>query len=130
MEAISTADAPSPAGHYSQAVVHEGVVYVSGQLPIDPHTSEKRIGSIEEQTEQALKNVSKILDAAGSGLDRVIKMTVYLSDIALWDRVNAVYATSFGVHRPARAVVPTRDLHFGFQIEIEAVAAVAEQECV
>ena len=130
MEAILTADAPSPAGHYSQAVVHEGVVYVSGQLPIDPHTSEKRVGSIEEQTEQALKNVSKILEAAGSGLDHVLKVTVYVSDIALWDRVNAVYATFFGGHRPARAVVPTRDLHFGFQIEIGAVAAVSERECM
>ena len=90
---------------------------------LEPKTGEKRIGSIEEQTEQALKNLSEILKAAGSNLNQVIKTTVYISDIELWDRVNAVYARFFGEHRPARAVVPTRNLHFGFQIEIEAIAA-------
>ena len=96
----------------------------SGQLPIDPKTGEKRIGSIEEQTAQALTNVAEILKAANSDPSRVVKTTVYISDIGLWDRVNEVYAEFFGQHRPARAVVPTRDLHFGFQIEIEAIAAV------
>jgi 2-iminobutanoate/2-iminopropanoate deaminase len=124
MLAILTQDAPRPGGHYAQAIVHDNLVYVSGQLPIDPQTGEKRIGSIEEQTEQALKNLAAILRAAGSDVDRVLKTTLYVSDIALWDRVNAVYAGFFGQHRPARAVVPTRELHFGFQIEIEAVAAV------
>jgi len=123
MKMISTPNAPKPAGHYSQAIVHNNLVYVSGQLPIDPESGEKRIGSIEEQTEQALKNLSEILKAAGSNLNQVIKTTVYISDIELWDRVNAVYARFFGEHRPARAVVPTRNLHFGFQIEIEAIAA-------
>jgi 2-iminobutanoate/2-iminopropanoate deaminase len=120
---ISTQNAPKPLGHYSQAIVHNNIVYVSGQLPIDPRTGEKRIGSIEEQTEQALKNVSEILKAANCNLEQVIKTTVYISDIELWDRVNAVYSRFFGEHRPARAVVPTRNLHFGFQIEIEAIAA-------
>lgn len=82
------------------------------------------MGSIEEQTERALRNVEAILEAAGSSLSQVLKTTVYISDIALWDRVNAVYARFFGNHRPARAVVPTRELHFGFQIEIEAIASV------
>jgi len=101
------------------------MVYVSGQLPIDPRTGEKRVGSIEEQTEQALQNLAAILRAAGSDLDQVVKTTVYISDIQLWGRVNAVYSRFFGKHRPARAVVPTRELHFGFQIEIEAVAVVS-----
>jgi 2-iminobutanoate/2-iminopropanoate deaminase len=122
MEVISTPNAPKPAGHYSQAIVHNNLVYVSGQLPIDPESGEKSIGSIEEQTEQVLKNLSEILKAAGSNLNQVIKTTVYISDIELWDRVNAVYARFFGEHRSARAVVPTRNLHFGFQIEIEAIA--------
>jgi 2-iminobutanoate/2-iminopropanoate deaminase len=126
MKGVLTPDAPGPAGHYAQAVVHDGLVYVSGQLPIDPRTGEKRIGSIEEQTTQALKNVAAILKAANSDVDRVLKATVYISDITLWDRVNSVYAEFFGEHRPARAVVPTRELHFGFQIEIEVVAAVGE----
>lgn len=124
MKVISTQNAPEPAGHYSQAIVHHNIVYVSGQLPIDPKTGEKRTGPIEEQMEQVLKNLSEILKAAGSNLNQVIKTTVYLSDIELWSRVNAVYARFFGEHRPARAVVPTRNLHFGFQIEIEAIAAV------
>lgn len=124
MVEISTQNAPKPSGHYSQAMVHNHIVYVSGQLPIDPQTAEKRIGSIEEQTEQALKNLSEILKAAGSDMNQVIKTTVYVSDIELWGRVNAVYSRFFGEHRPARAVVPTRNLHFGFQVEIEAIAAV------
>ena len=124
MKVISTQNAPEPAGHYSQAIVHHNIVYVSGQLPIDPKTGEKRTGPIEEQTEQVLNNLSEILKAAGSNLNQVIKTTVYLSDIELWSRVDAVYARFFGEHRPARAVVPTRNLHFGFQIEIEAIAAV------
>ncbi|MBC7259449.1 MAG: RidA family protein [Chloroflexi bacterium] len=124
MKTISTPDAPAPAGHYAQAIVHNGLVFVSGQLPIDPTTGDKHIGSIEEQTEQALRNVEAILQAAGSALDKVLKVTVYISDISLWGRVNEVYGRVFGAHRPARAVVPTRELHFGFQIEIEAVAAV------
>ncbi len=124
MKTISTSSAPAPAGHYSQAVVHDGLVFVSGQLPIDPLTGEKRIDSIEEQTRQALKNVAAILTAANSSLDNVLKVTVYISDIDLWGRVNEVYAEFFGEHRPARAVVPTRELHHGFQIEIEAIASV------
>jgi 2-iminobutanoate/2-iminopropanoate deaminase len=120
---VQTQNAPQPAGHYSQAVVYNGIVYVAGQLPIDPRTGEKRVGSIEEQTEQALANLFEILKAAGSDVDRVLKTTVYISDIELWGRVNAAYARMFGEHRPARAVVPTRDLHFGFQVEIEAMAA-------
>jgi 2-iminobutanoate/2-iminopropanoate deaminase len=101
---ISTPDAPQPAGHYTQAMVHGDLVYVSGQLPIDPQTGEKRTGSIEEQTDQAIRNLAGILNAANSGLDQVVKTTVYISDIELWDRVNAVYSRLFGEHRPARAV--------------------------
>jgi 2-iminobutanoate/2-iminopropanoate deaminase len=125
VQTILTPKAPKPAGHYSQAVIHGDLVFVSGQLPIDPQTGQKKVGSIEEQAEQALKNVMEILKAANSGLDRVIKTTIYISDIGLWDRVNRVYAGFFGEHCPARAVVPTGELHFGFQIEIEAIAAIA-----
>ncbi|MDJ0668013.1 MAG: RidA family protein [Desulfobacterales bacterium] len=124
MRDIIAKDAPRPAGHYAQAIEHEGLLYVSGQLPIDPRRTDQTVESIEVQTAQALANLDAILKAAGSARDRVLKVTVYIADIALWDRVNAVYARFFGDHRPARAIVPTRDLHFGFQIEIEAVAAV------
>ena len=124
MKMISTPDAPAPAGHYSQAVVHGDLVFVSGQLAVDAATGRKFAGTVEEQTKIALENVAAILRAAGSDIDRVLKTTVYISDIELWGRVNEVYAEFFGDHRPARAVVPTRDLHFGFKVEIEAVATV------
>lgn len=124
LQSIYTPDAPTPAGHYSQATVYNGIVYVAGQLAVDPHTGEKKLGSIEEQTEQTLSNIGKILKAANSDLSRVLKMTIYISDISLWGSVNAVYAKVMGEHRPARAVVPVKELHYGFLIEIEAVAAV------
>jgi 2-iminobutanoate/2-iminopropanoate deaminase len=123
IKTILTPNAPAPGGHYSQAVVYNGLVYVAGQLAIDPATGEKILSSIEAQTEQALKNVAAILQAAGSDLSRVLRMTVYISDMSLWGAVNAVYAQVMGEHRPARAIVPTGDLHYGFQIEIEAIAA-------
>ena len=124
MRHIKTDDAPPPAGHYSQGLAHNGLLFVSGQLPIDPLTGEKHLGPIEDQTRQVLKNVAAILEAGGAGLGDVLKVTVYVSDIGLWGRVNEVYAEFFGEHRPARAVVPSRDLHHGFQIEIEAIAAI------
>jgi 2-iminobutanoate/2-iminopropanoate deaminase len=121
---ISTPKAPTPAGHYSQAVVYNGLVFVAGQLAIDPQTGERLTGSIEEQTEQCLKNITEILRAAGSDLSRVLKMTVYISDIELWGAVNSIYARVIGDHRPASAIVPVTELHYGFKIEIDAIAAI------
>lgn len=123
MEIVETTAAPLPAGHYSQAIVHNGVVYVAGQLPIVPGSSDRTVGSMEQQTEQTLRNVEAILKAAGSGLDKVLQMTIYVSDISLWGEVNLAYARVMGAHRPARAVVPVRDLHYGYQVEIQAIAA-------
>ncbi len=124
MKVIFTENAPRPAGHYAQAIVHNDTVYVSGQLPVEPKSGEKKTGPIEEQAEQALENLAEILKAAGSDVNHVLKVTVYLADISLWERLNAVYARFFGEHRPARSVVPTPNLHFGFQVEIDAIAAV------
>jgi len=124
VKAIFTEKAPKPAGHYVQAIVHDDTVYVSGQLPVEPKSGEKKTGPIEEQAEQALRNLAEILKAAGSDVTRVLKVTVYLADISLWERLNAVYARFFGEHRPARSVVPTPNLHFGFLVEIDAIAAV------
>ena len=119
---INTANAPKPAGHYSQATVYNGLVFVAGQLSIDP-TGAYKLGNIEEQTEQALNNVHAILQAAGTDWDRVLKMNISVADINLWEAVNKVYSRVLGEHRPARAVIPTGPLHPGFLIEIEAIAA-------
>lgn len=122
MKIVKTIEAPLPGGHYSQAIIHQGMVYVSGQLPFDPRTGAKVLDSIEDQVRQVLKNLKAILEAADSGLHRVIKTTIYLSDMRDWDRVNQIYAEFFGDHRPARSIVPVGTLHHGFSIEIEAVA--------
>ena len=123
---VSTPKAPTPAGHYSQGTIHNGLVFVSGQLSVDPRTGEKKLGTIEEQTEQALNNVHEILKAASSDWNRVLKMNIYISDISLWDAVNRVYIRVLGENKPARAVIPVGPVHYGFLIEIEAVAATGE----
>jgi len=125
MNIIKTPNAPVPAGHYSQAVEYNDLIFVSGQLPVNPHTKEMILGSIAEQTLQVLDNLEAILKAAGSDSQHVLKTTIYISDISLWDEVNRVYADFFKDHKPARAVVPTKDLHFGFKLELEAIAVKA-----
>lgn len=127
IKSILTPDAPAPGGHYSQATVHNGLIYISGQLPINPRTGEKILGPIEEQTRQVLENIGAILKAAGSDMGHVLKMTVYVSDIGLWGAVNEVYKSLMGDARPARAVVPTGELHYGFLIEIDAIAATLDE---
>ena len=124
IKSILTENAPSPGGHYSQAVVCNGLVFVSGQLSIDPKTGEKKLGSIEEQTEQVLNNIAAILKAANSDISRLLKVTIYISDMDFWGPVNTVYAKFMGENRPARAIIPTGLLHYGFLIEIDAIAAV------
>ena len=125
MDFVATDAAPTPAGHYSQCVVHGGLAFVAGQLPIDPATGAIPEGAdIAQQTRQTLANLRAILRAAGSDLDKVLKVTVYVPDISCWGELNAVYAEVFGDHKPARAVVPSRELNKGAMVEIEAVAAV------
>lgn len=123
MHSISTPEAPTPAGHYSQAIVHDGCVYVAGQLPIVPGQKEHRVGTIEEQTAQVFANIAAVLRAAGSDLSRMLQVTVYVSDMELWGRFNAAYAKLMGDHRPARAVVPVNALHYGYHIEVQVIAA-------
>jgi len=126
MEKVQVENAPAPKGHYSPAVVHNGLIFVSGQLPRDAVTGEVETGSIEAQTELALRNVEAILRAAGSDLNQVLQFTIYVSEMDLWDKVNEIYASILGEHRPARAIVPVKDLHFGTKIEIQAIAAVKD----
>jgi reactive intermediate/imine deaminase len=126
MKSIQPSGQPQPKGHYSPGIVHNGLVYVSGQLPMDLTTREPFSGDIETQTEVALRNVEAVLQKAGSGLDHVLQMTIYVSDIELWGKVNETYARVMGDHRPARAIVPVKDLHFDTKIEIQAIAAVKD----
>ncbi|WP_148358826.1 RidA family protein [Peribacillus simplex] len=109
-------------GHYALAIVHQNTVYVSGQFAFNPETCDKKFGTIEEETLQALKNVEMIVEAAGSKKEQILRMTLYIPDVKLWDKVDAVYKEFFGEHKPARTVVPTNELHFGFKIEIDAIA--------
>jgi 2-iminobutanoate/2-iminopropanoate deaminase len=122
MKTIQPAGQPTPKGHYSPGIEQHGIIYVSGQLPMDLVTREPFAGDIETQTELALRNVEAVLKAAGSDLSRVMQMTIYVSDIELWGKVNEVYARVMGDHRPARAIVPVKDLHFDTKIEIQAIA--------
>lgn len=115
---------PEPKGHYSPGVVFGGLIFVSGQLPWDHARGVVETGDIGRQTELALANVATVLEAAGSGLDRLLQVTIFISDMELWDRVNEAYKAVIGDHRPARAIVPVKDLHFGTKIEIQAIAAV------
>jgi 2-iminobutanoate/2-iminopropanoate deaminase len=124
MTFIETPNAPKPGGHYSQAVVHGDLVYLSGILPITPSGEKLTDATFSEQTEQILKNLDAILQAAGSTREKVIKVTVFIADISAWGTVNQVYTQFFGDHRPARSVVPVLQLHYGFGIELEAIATV------
>jgi len=123
MHLIATPTAPVARGHYSQAVVHGGVVYVAGQLPIDPERPDEKVDGFEAQARQVLKNVLAVLEAAGSGRDLVLRATVYITDIGHWPAFNKVYAEMLGDHRPARTVVPVPHLHYGYLVEIDAIGA-------
>jgi 2-iminobutanoate/2-iminopropanoate deaminase len=116
VDAVFTKDAPAPAGHYSQGIVYGALVFVSGQLGKDAARPDAPPGTLEEQTERALRNVEAVLAAAGSGLAHVLQVTVYVSD--------AAYARVMGEARPARAIVPVNTFRGGWQIEIQAIGAI------
>ena len=123
MQPITTPNAPAARGHYSQAIVHAGLVFVAGQLPLDPADPERHLESFEGQARQVLANVIAILEAAGSGRELIVKATVYIADIAHWPAFNAIYAEVLGAHRPARTVVPVPQLHYGYLVEMDVIAA-------
>lgn len=128
MEPVHSENAPAPVGPYSQAVAHAGLVFASGQIPLDPRTGKLVPGEIEAQTERVIANLAAVLEAAGSSLARVVKTTVYVTDLALFARINAVYARHFtGRVPPARATVQVAALPLGAAIEIDAIATSDEQ---
>jgi 2-iminobutanoate/2-iminopropanoate deaminase len=113
--------APKAYGPYSQTMAVGNLVYTAGQIPVDPVSMEVVAGNIREQTTQALANLRAVLQAAGSDLDRVVKTTVFLVDLADYDALNEVYAQMFGDHKPARSTVAVAGLPRGVRVEIEAV---------
>jgi 2-iminobutanoate/2-iminopropanoate deaminase len=119
---IQTEQAPKAIGPYSQAIKSNGFVFASGQIPIIPETGEFVAGGIAEQTEQVIKNLSRVLEAAGSGLDRVVKTTVFLADMNEFAAMNEVYGKFFSAEPPARATVEASGLPRGARVEIEAIA--------
>jgi len=113
---------PAPGGHYSHAVVANGFVFVSGQLPITASGEKLVDAGFDVQARQVLANVASALASVGAGIAQLVQVRVYLADIDDWPRFNTLYAEWAGENRPARAIVPTGPLHFGFKIEIEATA--------
>ena len=123
MKVIQTNNAPAAIGPYSQAIEVNGFIFASGQIPIDPATGEFVKGGIKEQTRQSLLNAKSILIAAGSDLNRVVKTTVFLSDMANFTAMNEVYSTFFEQPFPARSAVAVKDLPKGALVEVEVLAA-------
>ena len=122
LSVVATDRAPRAIGPYSQAIVADGVVYTAGQVALDPQSGELVGTTVAEQTEQALKNLTAVLAAAGSSLGQVVKTTVYLADMADFAAMNEVYGQHFGVHKPARSTVQAAGLPKGARVEIDAIA--------
>jgi len=119
---ISTSKAPSAVGPYSQAVEVNGILYISGQIPIDPATGKLIEGDIKEQTEQVLKNIGAILSEAGYKFSDVVKSTCLLADMSYFKDMNEIYATFYRENQPARAAFAVKGLPLGALIEIESIA--------
>ena len=123
MQAIFTPNAPEAIGPYSQAIVHNGLVYTSGQIALNPQGIMNK-GDIQAQTTQVFENLKAILEQAGSSLQKVIKTSVFLSDMENFGAMNAVYATYFGDHKPARSTMAVKTLPKNALVEIECIAAI------
>lgn len=126
-EIVSTKDAPAAIGPYSQAIKAAGLVFISGQIPLDPASGEIAGDNIEAQTERVMKNLGAVLKAAGSDLDKVVKTTIYLTDLNDFAVVNGIYGSYFNDSPPARATVEVSGLPKGVKVEIDAIALVSHQ---
>ncbi len=122
-KAFQTDKAAVTGGPYSQAIIHQGLIYVSGQGPVDPETNKLKSGTIEEEAELTLENLRIILDEAGSSLDRILKVTVFLIDMEEFGRFNEVYRRYFKKDLPARTCIQAGKLPGAFRVEIDAIAA-------
>jgi 2-iminobutanoate/2-iminopropanoate deaminase len=125
LQTVTTTDAPAAIGPYSQGIIANGLVYTAGQIPLDPATMELVGGAdVARQTEQVMRNLAAILDAAGASLQTVVKTTVFLADMQDFAAMNEVYGRHFGDHRPARSTLQAAGLPRNVKVEIEAVAAI------
>lgn len=123
MEKININNAPAPVGPYSQAIKHNGLLFVSGQIPLDPITGTLVESGIEDEATQVMENLKALLEAAGMSLNNVLKTSIFLSDMGNYDKVNEVYAKYFTDHKPARECVAVRELPKSVNIEISLIAA-------
>jgi reactive intermediate/imine deaminase len=126
IHAFAAAGAPAPGGHYSQAIVHGGLVYVSGQLPVVQDQPHDPAAPFETQVRRALDNIAAVLAASGSSLERTLRVSAYVVGVENWVAFNTVYAQVLGPAKPARSVIPVRELHYGYLVEIDAIAAQGE----
>jgi 2-iminobutanoate/2-iminopropanoate deaminase len=122
---VISSQAPTPLGHYEQGILHGDTLYISGQLGVARGTSAPELISVGEQVTYALTNIEAIAKTVGACRSDVVKATIYVTDISQWEEANRAYAAFFGDHKPARSVVPCRELHLGSKIEIEAIVAAA-----
>lgn len=122
---VATEKAPKAIGPYSQAIVHNGLAYLSGQIPLDPATGQLVEGDIAAQTTRVLENLKAVLEACGSGLDRVVKTTVYIKDMGEFTKMNEIYGKYFSHEPPARSTVEAARLPRDVRVEIDAIAIVA-----
>lgn len=122
MRYIQTDNALKPNGHYAQAVEHEGFIFLSGILPFDNETGVFVKGTIAEQMAAVLANLDCVLEAGGSSAGQVLKTTIYISDIEMWNQINDIYSEYFKHHTPARSIIAVASLHFSAHIEMEAIA--------
>lgn len=122
MKKIVTKNAPAAIGPYSQGIEHNGIIYVSGQLPLDPVTGAFPEGDVAVLTKQSMNNISAILEEAGSSIDKILKTTIFVQDLADFGIVNEAYGEFFGENAPARACVQVAALPKGAKLEIEAIA--------
>ena len=122
LKSVHTDGAPGAIGPYSQAIVSDGWIFASGQIPLDPETGDLIGGPVADQTERVLLNMAAVLEEAGGSMGTVVKTTVFLSDMGLFTEMNAVYERHFGDHRPARATVAVAGLPKGVDVEIEVIA--------
>lgn len=124
MQPINTEKAPKAIGPYSQAIKYENLVFISGQIAIDPNTQEFIGGNIETQVKRVMENIKAILEEAGLNFNHVIKTTIYLKNLEDFDKVNKIYGEYFTEHKPARATMEVSNLPKGALVEIEAIAGI------